>query len=479
MFELHHLTAQDQWDWLQHGEVSPAELTEHYLSRIERIDPQLGAFVTVTADAARARSAGLDAGGPAVPPRTAALWGLPFADKDLYDRAGVPTRSGSRLLADYVAADDHDIVRVMDDAGGVSLGKTATPEFGLSASSELLGGQVTRNPWDPALGTGGSSAGAAAAVAAGLLPFAPGSDGGGSIRIPAAATGLVGLKPSRGRVPAQSGIASIAGLAVGGPIARTVADAAMLLDAMVSPTGLPPAHPYALRAPDSPEGAFLGDAMRGEGRFQLAVMTTSPWDDAQDIRIEQGIRAGLDAAVIALTGLGHGMEEIALQRSDYPRLFTTIWKASATGIPARTPAQLELLEPVTRWLVEQGRAMSAETLLEAQAGLLAFERSVIRQFAAYDAVLTPTLAQSSRPVGWYSTDDPELNFAQQVAYAPFTSFVNVAGLPAISLPFAVDDAGMPVGVQLIGRPGGEAALLSIGRQLERRARWEHRHPPQW
>jgi len=474
VFELHHLTAQDQWDWLQHGEVTPAELTEHYLSRIERIDPQIGAFVTVTADAARARSTGLGS-----VPRTAALWGLPFADKDLYDRAGVPTRSGSRLLADYVAADDHDIVRVMDEAGGISLGKTATPEFGLSASSELLGGQVTRNPWNLELGTGGSSAGAAAAVAAGLLPFAPGSDGGGSIRIPAAATGLVGLKPSRGRVPAQSGIASIAGLAVGGPIARTVADAAMLLDAMVSPTGLPPAHPYALRAPDSAEGAFLGDAMRGEGRFQLAVMTSSPWDDAQDIRIDPGIRAAVDAAVVALTGLGHGMEEIVLQPSDYPRLFTTIWKASATGIPARNADELALLEPVTRWLVEQGRAMSAETLLQAQAGLLAFERSVIRQFASYDAVLTPTLAQSSRPVGWYSTDDPELNFAQQVAYAPFTSFVNVAGLPAITLPFAMDEASMPVGVQLIGRPGGEAALLSIGRQLERRARWEHRHPPQW
>ncbi|MBK4347452.1 amidase [Lacisediminihabitans changchengi] len=474
MFELHHLSAQEQWDWLQRGEITPTELTEHYLSRIERIDPEIGAFVTVTADAARSRSASLDA-----VPRTAALWGLPFADKDLYDRAGVPTRSGSRLLADYVAADDHDIVRTLDEAGGVSLGKTATPEFGLSSSSELLAGQVTRNPWDLGVGTGGSSAGAAAAVAAGLLPFAPGSDGGGSIRIPAAATGLVGLKPSRGRVPAQSGIASIAGLAVGGPIARTVADAAMLLDAMVSPTGLPPEHLYALRAPESFEGAFLGDAMRGEGRFQIAVMTTSPWDDVQQIEIDPGIRAALDGTVDFLVELGHGMEEIALQPSDYPALFTTVWKASAAGIPARTPGELELLEPITRWLVEQGRAMSAETLLQAQAGLFAFERSVIRQFASYDAVLTPTLAQSSRPIGWYSTDDPELNFAQQVAYAPFTSFVNVAGLPAISLPFAVDEAGMPVGVQLIGRPGGESALLSIGRQLERRARWERRHPPQW
>jgi amidase len=473
VFELHHLSAQEQWDWLHRGEVSPAELVEHYLGRIERIDPQLGAFVTVTADAARRRVAGLDS----VPP-TAALRGLPFADKDLYDRAGVPTGSGSRLLADYVATRDHDIVATMDAAGGVSLGKTATPEFGLSSSSEWHGGAV-RNPWNTSLGTGGSSAGAAAAVAAGLLPFAPGSDGGGSIRIPAAATGLVGVKPSRGRVPAQSGIASIAGLAVGGPIARSVADAAMLLDAMISPTGLPPANPYALWSAPSLDGAFLGTAVRGEGRYQLAVMTTSPWDDAEDIVIDPAIRAVLDDAVTALGELGHGMEEVTLEPGDYARHFTTVWKASAAGIGAHTEAELALLEPLTRWLVEQGRALGAEQLLEALAGLTAFERRVIRRFAPYDAVLTPTLAQSSRPIGWYSADDPELNFAQQVRYAPFTSFANVSGLPAITLPFGVDEEGMPVGVQLVGRPGGEAALFAIGAQLERRRLWQRRHPPQW
>lgn len=474
VFELHDFTAQEQWDRLRRDEITPVELTAHYLSRIERIDPALGAFVTVTADAARQRAGALGS-----VPRTAALWGLPFADKDLYDRAGVPTRAGSRLLADHVATKDHAMVAALDAAGGVSLGKTATPEFGLSSSSEVLGGTATRNPWNTALGTGGSSAGAAAAVSAGLLPFAPASDGGGSIRIPAAATGLVGLKPSRGRVPAQSGIAGPGGLSVGGPIARTVADAAMLLDAMISPTGLPPAHPYALRAPENPDGAFLGAAVRGEGSFRLAVTTTSPWDDVEDIVIEPSIRAGLDAAVDALVGLGHGMEEIAIDPGGYPELFNTIWKASASGIPARTPAELALLEPITRWLVEQGRALTGEAVLGAQAGLLAFERSVIRRFSRFDAVVTPTLALSSRPIGWYSEDDPVLNFSQQVRYAPFTSFVNVAGLPAITLPVAVDPDGMPVGVQLIGRPGGEATLLAIGAQLERRFAWQHRHPPLW
>lgn len=480
MFELHHLTAQEQWDWLRRGEITPLELVQHYLSRIERLDASLGAFVTVTPDAALDRATRLRE----LVPTAAPLWGLPFADKDLYDRAGVATRAGSRLMADYVATSSHDIVTALDSAGGVSLGKTSAPEFGLSSSSEVRGpdgqpGVATRNPWDTSLGSGGSSAGAAVAVAAGLLPFAPGSDGGGSIRIPAAATGLVGLKPSRGRVPAQSGVASIAGLVVGGPIARTVADAAMLLDAMISPTGLPAATPYALSAPPNPDGSFLGSAVRGDGRFQLAVMTSSPWDEVEDIAIDPDIRAGLDAAVAALVALGHGMEPIALRPSAYPELFTTIWKASAIGIPARSEAELSLLEPLTRWLVERGRELGAAQLLEAQAGLLAFERSVIAQFSRYDAVLTPTLALNSRPIGWYDAEDAERNFSQQVRYAPFTSFVNVAGLPAITLPFAQTADGLPVGVQLIGRPGGEATLLSIGAQLERRVGWQRRHPAQW
>lgn len=475
MFELHHLSAQDQWDWLHRGEVTPIDLVRHYLDRIQRIDQQLGAFVIVTADAALERARTLSS----AVPTTAALWGLPFADKDLYDRAGLPTAAGSRLMADYVAIANHDIVTAFDSAGAISLGKTATPEFGLSSMTELLGGTATRNPWNLELGPGGSSGGAAAAVAAGLVPFAAGSDGGGSIRIPAAATGLVGLKPSRGRIPAQSGIAGIAGLSVGGAITRSVTDAGMVLDGMISPTGLPPAHQYALRAPESSDGAFLGSAMRGEGRFQLAVMTSSPWDDAQQITIDPEVRGGLELAVDALTQLGHGMESIVLEPSNYPELFTTIWKASAVGIPAHTPGELSLLEPLTRWLVKRGRELSAQQLLEAQAGLLAFERSVIGQFSAFDAVLTPSVALLPRPIGWYDAEDGEKNFAQQVQYSPFTSFVNVAGLPAISLPIAESSAGLPVGVQLIGRPGGEATLLAIGRQLERRFAWQRRHPSMW
>ncbi|HEY9497863.1 MAG TPA: amidase, partial [Terrimesophilobacter sp.] len=312
-------------------------------------------------------------------------------------------------------------------------------------------------------------------VAAGLLPFAPGSDGGGSVRIPAAATGLVGLKPSRGLIPAGSGVDKLAGLAVPGPLARTVADAAMLLDAMIAGGD----YPFTLRSPRWDGGALLNAAVRGEGRYQLGIMTTSPWDSVYDIRIAPEATAALDAAVRELDAIGHGIENVALEPDDgYASAFRTIWQAGAASIPAEGE-ELQLLEPLTQWLVARGRALTARQLVEALATLSLFERSVIRRFAPFDAVLTPALAQTPRPIGWYDREDPERNFAQQVQYTPFTSFLNVSGLPAITLPVSVTDAGLPMGVQLIGRPGGEAVLLALGAQLERRIQWQKRHPPQW
>ncbi len=471
MPELHELTAHEQWISLQRKEISPTELVIHYLDRIARLDDGLGAFLTVTPENALARARKLESQGPGPAP----LWGLPFADKDLVPRKGVRTTYGSRLLADYVPEVSDDLVTVLDAVGGVSLGKTNTPEFGLPSYTENLVGSPARNPYDTTLGAGGSSGGAAVAVAAGLLPFAPGSDGGGSIRIPAAACGLVGLKPSRGLIPAGTGIDKLAGLGVPGPIARTVVDAAMLLDAMVDGGE----YPFTLRAPRWEGGALLNAAVRGEGRFQLGVLTDSPWDSAYDIRIAPEARVALDLAIRELDALGHGIEPLALEPDEsYSPAFRTVWQAGAASIPAEGKA-LELLEPLTQWLVARGRELSARQLAEALAALSQIERSVVRQFAGFDAVITPALAMTPRPIGWYDAEDGERNFAQQVQYTPFTSFVNVSGLPAIALPVAVTENGIPMGVQLIGRPGGEHVLLSLGAQLERRLRWQERHPPQW
>jgi len=469
--ELHHLSAQEQWAWLQRREITPVELAEHYLERIDRLDDGLGAFTTVTAEQALDRAARLTEAGPT----TAPLWGLPSADKDLYRRAGVRTTMGSRLFENQVPDTSDEIVETMDAAGAVSLGKTSSPEFGLSSYTESLVAAPSRTPWNPELGAGGSSGGAAVAVAAGLLPFAPGSDGGGSIRIPAAATGLVGLKPSRGRIPAGSGLTSLGGLAVHGPIARSVTDAAMLFDAMIA--GGP--YPYALRAPTWDGGAYLNAAVRGEGRFQIGVMTSSPWDNTFEITISDEARAALAVALAELGAIGHGIEEFALEPEDtYPAAFRSLWQASAAGIPAEGE-RLELVEPLTRWLIESGRELSARDLQQVLLTLTAYERSVIRQFSTFDAVLTPALALTPRPVGWYDQDDPDRNFEQQCQYTPWTSFVNASGLPAITLPVHVTTEGLPMGVQLIGRPGGEHTLLAIGAQLERRFRWQERHPPQW
>lgn len=469
MFELHHLTALEQLDWLRRGEVTPLELVDHYLARIERLNDDVGAFITVTPDAARERAQALAAASG----RAAILWGLPSGDKDLWQRAGVRTTFGSRLMADFVPESSDEIVSTLDEAGAISLGKTNTPEFGLPSYTEPLVALPARTPWDLALGAGGSSGGAAAAVAAGLLPVAPGSDGGGSIRIPAAATGLVGLKPSRGRVPGGSGFGALAGLPVAGPIARTVADAAVLLDAIAGPS------PFATGPGGWDGGALLSAAVRGEGRFQIGVSLGSPWSEDYELEIAPEALGALAAARTELENLGHGTDDVTIPGDpSYVAAFRAIWQAGAAGIPAEEE-QLEVLEPLTRWLVARGRELSARDLGAALARLAAFERETIARFAPFDAVMTPALAMTPRPVGWYDAEDGERNFAQQVQYTPFTSFVNVSGLPAITLPVHQTESGLPMGVQLIGRPGREDVLLAIGAQLERRFAWQRRHPAIW
>lgn len=470
MSELHDLTALEQLERLRRGEVTPLELTEHYLARIARLDAGLGAFAAVAPEQARARAVAVETLSRALP-----IWGMPFADKDLVARAGVPTRYGSRAFADNVPTESDDLARWLDDAGGVSLGKTAAPEFGFPSYTEPLAGPIARNPYDTNLGAGGSSGGAAVAVAAGLLPLAPGSDGGGSVRIPAAATGLVGLKPSRGRVPAMPGFAGLAGLVSAGPLARTVADAALLLDALAG-DGRPQ---WATVAPDAGEGPFLGFAVRGEGRFSIGVSRDSPWASEYDLELAPEAEAALQIAITELDDTGHGIEELAFDpEPGYAAAFRTVWQAGAADLPVEGE-QLDLVEPLTRWLVEVGRSLTARELGAALAWLAGFERRFIARADRVDAVLTPALALTPRPVGWYDADDGERNFAQQVRYTPYTSMVNVSGLPAIVLPVHVTAEGLPMGVQLIGRPGREDVLLAIGAQLERRLHWERRHPPAW
>lgn len=462
MAELHDLTALEQLTALRAGAIGPVELVTHYLERIERLNGRVGALVEVTADAALARAASLvDSAAEG------ALWGLPFGDKDLVARAGVPTRFGSRLRQDFVPDATADQAAVLDEAGGISLGKTNTPEFGLTGYTETQIAPPARDPWNPENGAGGSSGGAAAAVAAGLLPLAPASDGGGSIRIPAATVGVVGLKPSRGRVPFASGLDSPGGLSVAGPIARTVADAALLLDVQVEGR----AYSYATRAPGN--GPFLSAATGAAasarvGVTRIGVTTVSPWDDDDEIVLDPDAARAVEVAAALLADVGHGVDAFDWRPRGYAQMFTTIWRTSAARMNL-SAAELELVEPITAWLVREGRALSGAQVLEALAAATLFERDTITAFSPFDAVLTPALALPPQPVGSFDPVDAAKNFSQQVRYAPYSSFVNVAGLPAIVVPVMPDATGHPVSVQLVGRPGGEAMIIALATELERRA----------
>jgi amidase len=473
--DLHELTAVEQAAAVRRREVSPGELVEHHLRRVEDRQAQLGAFVTVTADqamdAARAADLLVSRGDPAALP---ALLGVPTAIKDLTATAGVRTTFGSAIFAQYLPPVDDDVVRLLADAGTISLGKTSTPEFGLTCYTEPAGLPPAVTPWDTRRLAAGSSGGAAAAVAAGLVPFAQGSDGAGSIRGPAAACGVVGLKPSRGRVSRGPVGGDATLLSVIGPLARTVEDAAALLDAMAVPCLAEP-----VIAPPLPSGRrFLDYARREPGRLRIGCYADSP---LPGVELAPECRQAWEDTATLLAELGHEVVDTTAPFSFEALLppFEVLWSVGATAVPVPDEEQGALL-PFTRWLRERGAVISGSELLQAMAQVQRVGRAAVAAHAEFDAVLTPALAQLPQPVGWFtSAPTPAENFERQKRYTPYTALYNVTGQPAISLPMHWTDDGLPVGVQLAGRPAGEAGLLALAGQLERSRPWSHRHPPTW
>lgn len=474
--ELHELTALGAAAAVRSGEVSPVELVEHALTRIERLDGQLGAFVTLTEDSAleqaRAAEAAVRAGAD-LPP----LLGVPTAIKDLNMVRGVPTRFGSPLMAGFVPEIDDHVVTLLRAAGTISVGKTSTPEFGLPCYTETDIGPPARTPWDTERLAGGSSGGAAAAVAGGLVPIAQGSDGGGSIRIPASVCGLVGLKTSRGRVSRGPLDVDATRLSVLGPLARTVRDAAAFLDAVAVPQ---PGDPDPL--PALPDGeTFLGWCDREPGRLRIGRCVDSPID----FDLDPQVRAAWERASDLLAGLGHDVEDVgAPMPRDAVPAFETIWAVSAATIPLPPHREGEL-RALTRHLRERGRAVSGPQFATAMAELGTHARAGIAASDHLDAVLTPTVAMLPRPVSWFTASndgaevDPAEDFERQKRFTPFTAMYNMTGQPAISLPLYQSEEGLPIGMMLVGRPRGEAALLALAAQLEAALPWHERRPPVW
>jgi amidase len=426
------------------GALSWREVADDTIAQIDASNPELNFLVTACEPEE---------------PRDGPFHGVPMLVKDLTETAGVRTTFSSRLFAEYVPNLDSAVVRRIKDAGFVILGKSNTPEFGITAVTESDLNGACRNPHDLARTPGGSSGGAAAAVAAGVLPLAHGSDGGGSIRIPASCCGLFGLKPSRGRVSPAPWVSGSLELSQNAGLSVSVRDAAAFLDVLA---GYEPGDAHWAPAPERP---FLEEVGREPGRLRIAFTSEPPIPFAVDPRVAAVARACADA----LADLGHDVVDATPAWSDDEliELFATLW---AVG-PALTPGDPAQYMPLNRFLAERAHATTSVELSLAVGGLQRHARRAVAFWDDVDVVLTPTLAKPPVPIGWvFEPDDPWEQFLRGAEFSPFTPIVNVTGQPAMSVPFGEVD-GLPVGVHLIGPPAGEALLFRLAGQLERAHPW--------
>ena len=438
---------------LSNGDRTVAEVVEHFLQVIDQKNPDINALVHIDAERARAQAAEHDAS--AFP--GSVLAGLPTADKDLVQRAGMPTRYGTAVTSHDNSETSDPMARWVDDVGAISVGKTSTSEFGLSASTEAEASGPTRNPHDLSRIAGGSSGGAAAAVAAGMLPFAPGSDGGGSVRIPAWACGVTGWKPSRGLIPAGSGFEYLAGLVVPGLLTHSARD--LQLMATLLTRG---AWHWSTTA--GADWSRLESSARRP--LRIGRTTSSPWPSDWGVAPSGDAISAWEHATSALRAGGHEVVDLDwTPDQSYADHFFSVWIANASQIPV-PEEKVDGLEPLTQFLIERGRSLPASELARALAALTVFEHQTIEAFSSVDLVLTPGLAMEPPEIGWFHPSDPEENFRQQVAFTPWSSFVNVAGLPALALPVSTTAAGLPMGVQLIGRPGGDPEMIRLAVELD-------------
>ncbi|WP_187775788.1 amidase family protein [Luteimonas suaedae] len=456
---LGRLDAHAQAALVRAGELSPAELVAAAIMRAERLDPALGALSHRAFDAARERAAALRPGADA------ALAGVPWLAKDSLDHPGMPTRAGSRSGAEILATAAPAFVQRLSAQGLVAIGKSAMPEFGLLPSTEPLLGPVTRNPWSPAHSPGGSSGGAAAAVAAGIVPLAHGSDGAGSIRMPAACCGVVGLKPGRGGVVRARAPHLLEDLLVGdGLLARSVRDAAWAFAVARPVLSAPVAAP-------SPR------------RLRIGVVAGSLQGDDPHPEVARA----LSAAAVLCAELGHTVEiaRLPVDVEAVAEALRTLWSQLAADSVDRVTAQLgaraadRVLEPWTRQLAAWHRRHCGTDALErafAQLGGLP------AAFAGFhrdcDVLLTPVVRTPPPPLGTLAPDrDFEALLAAVFDWMSYTPLQNLAGTPAISLPLATSADGLPVGVQFAADRGGEDLLLALAYALEAAAPWHGRWPP--
>jgi amidase len=475
MSELARLDATGQAALVREGQVSPSELVESAIGQIEALNPELNAVISDLSEKAIASAAG--------PLSDGQFRGVPMLLKDLAAHsAGDPFHEGMAFLKrlEWTESEDQYLVRKFREAGFVLLGKTNTPELGILPTTEPAAYGPTHNPWDVGRSPGGSSGGSAAAVAAGLVAVAHANDGGGSIRIPASHCGLVGLKPSRGRVSLGADFGDvISGLAIEHVLSRSVRDSAGVLDAIC---GAMPGDPYVAPARRRP---YLEEVGADPGRLRVGLMTTPP---GGQFEAHADCIAAAQAAARTLETLGHIVEPAypqALDDAEYIPSFLVRWTAGVAWNlkywEAKTgkPISSDDVEPATWALAELGRSQGAADYLRA----VEYHQCLTRRIAewwqgGFDLLLTPTTAEPATPLGTFEPEpeNPTAPIMRAVPLATFTAAFNTTGQPAISLPLHWTADGLPVGAQLVADYGREDQLIRVAAQLEKAAPWADRWP---
>jgi len=464
-------TALELRERLRTGEVSSRELVERSLAAAQAQE-SLGAFVSVEPELALAEADEAERLLRRTPPGERGslppLLGVPTAHKDLVAVRGFITTHGSAAVPHTRADSDDPVAATVRAAGAICIGKTQVPEFGIAGYSENLIAAPARNPRDPSLTAGGSSGGTAAALASGVLPAAIGSDAGGSIRIPSGACGLIGLKPGRGRVPADRAGAEPTSrngstpdtmvdeigaprMGVSGPMARTTLDAALYFDALVG---------------DAAESALAAVRRCHELHgLRVGISFASPFESHLEIEFDDAARDAVARAARVLEAAGHRVEDADIDYGDeYPEAFTTVWTQALRRVPLDQDAEARLGE-LARWFLEGARRAGDARVAAAVQVLHRLSRDFARQWGRFDVVLTPALAFAPPEIGAFWARGPEGDYRLQCEWAPQTSVVNVVGNPAITVPILTDQGGLPRGVQLIGGMGQELQLLQLAGQL--------------
>lgn len=446
------------------GEVSAGELLDTALARAAEVNPKINAIVRDLSDRARE-----------TPPATGPLAGVPFLLKDLAAAyGGSPTSYGSRMFADVTAPADSAVTRLYKAAGLNIFGKTNTPEFGIWPVTEpdLFG--PCRNPWDLSRTAGGSSGGAAAAVAAGIVPAAHASDGGGSIRIPAACCGLFGMKPSRGRISFAPAGEGWAGASIQHAVTRSVRDSAVLLDISCTPQ---PGDPYFLAPPERP---FAEEARRDPGKLRIAVIDTAL---TAGVDMDPEVVEAVRETARLCEGLGHYVEDASLG-GDHSAMQaaarTILWASVAANVDAEAerrgrPLADGDLEPATYDIYRRGKALAAPEYVRAVQAIHAYGRAAAQIFERYDVVLLATLGRPAIPVGWLF-ENPKETVERLFSYMPNTQAFNNSGQPAMTVPLAWSAGGLPIGLQFVAPTGEEALLFRLAGQLEQARPWFDRVP---